>query len=71
METTYNHFVLDVPKGADTDFLRELTSRMGWGLRKLTYEEPSARLKQAILEVQEGKLYDAENAADVIKKCLQ
>lgn len=70
--TTYNQFVVNVPMGRDTSFLRTLTKRMGWTIRRVpSNRRPSAQLLKAIEEVHRGDLIDATDAADVIKKCLE
>lgn len=66
----YNQFVLNVPAGRDTSFLKDLTKRMGWSLKKVPTTRPSRQLQKAIDEVHDGKLIDAIDAADVIRICL-
>lgn len=68
---TYNQFVVNVPTGRDTSFLRDLTKRMGWNMKRVPAYSPSKQLQKAMDEVNEGKLTDADNAADVIRKCLE
>lgn len=67
---TYNQFVVDVPIGSDTSFLKNLTKRMGWKIKRVSSHRPSAQLRKAMNEVRQGDLIDATNAADVIRKCL-
>lgn len=68
----YNQFVLDVPAGRDTSFLRDLTKRMGWTIKRIpSHRRPNAQLLKAMDEVRQGTLIDAVDAADVIRKCLE
>jgi len=70
--TAYNQFVVDVPMGRDTSFLKDLTKRMGWTIRRIPSRRcPSGQLLKAMEEVRRGDLIDAADAADVIKKCLE
>lgn len=71
-ETSYNQFVVNVPSGRDTSFLKDLTKRMGWTIKRIPNKSrPSEQLLKAIDEVSQGKLIDASNAADVIRLCLE
>lgn len=69
--TTYNQFMVDVPAGRDTSFLKDLTKRMGWKIKRVSAPRPSKQLLQAMEEVRRGDLMDATDAADVIKQCLE
>jgi len=68
--SAYNQFVSSVPAGRDTSFLKDLTKRMGWELKKVSSPRPSRQLQKAIDEAHSGKLIEAKDAADVIKICL-
>lgn len=67
--TTYNQFVVDVPMGRDVTFLKDLTKRMGWRIKRVSTPRPSKQLRKAMEEVRQGDVIDAADAADVIKKC--
>jgi len=70
--SAYNKFVVNVPTGRDTSFLKDLTKRMGWTIKRVPLRSrPSDQLLKAINEVRQGELIDAVDAADVIKKCLE
>lgn len=70
--TAYNQFVVEVPMGRDSSFLRDLTKRMGWTIKRVpSHHRPSSQLLKAMDEVRRGELFDAADAADVIRKCLE
>lgn len=70
--TTYNRFVVEVPMGRDSSFLKDLTKRMGWTIKRVpSYQHPSDQLLKAMDEVRRGDLLDATDATDVIRKCLE
>lgn len=50
----------------DFKFLKELANRFGW----IIQTEKKTGLEEALDDVREGRVYHAENAHDLIEKCL-